>query len=133
MHRACLDVVDRTVAQPEALYVDAENGHQLVIERKSISWPIDYPYRHNNDHAVGDVFARELCDLTIDDLYEISLPMLMEGKRAVLLSYALEAAKQIRANWPAITANSGLKGRAGRQVVVGISQTSRLGQRGERT
>lgn len=113
MHRACLDVAERTVPQPEALYVDAVNGHQLVIERKSISWPVDYPYRHNNDHAIGEVFAHELRDLTVEDLYEIRLPMLMEGKRAELLSYAIQATKQIRAKWSAVASGSGLKGRAG--------------------
>jgi hypothetical protein len=112
-HRACLDVADRTLPQPEALYVDAETGQQLVIERKSISWPVDYPYRHNNDHAVGELFAQELRDLTTDDLYEVRLPMLMEGKRAELLRYALQATKQIRAKWPTIASGSILKGRAG--------------------
>jgi hypothetical protein len=87
MHRACLDVADRTVPQPEAL--------------------------HNNDHAVGELFARELRDLTVDDIYEIRLPMLMEGKRAELLSYASEATNQIRNKWPAIASGSGLKGCAG--------------------
>src|ERR1700730_10803285 len=76
LHSACLDVLDSTVPQPEALYLNAERGHQLVVERKSIPCPIDYPYRHSNDHVVGDIFSRELSDLTIDDLYEIRLPML---------------------------------------------------------
>jgi hypothetical protein len=113
MHHACLDVADKTVPQPEALYVDSESGSQLVIERKSISWPVDYPYRHKNDHAVGELFAERLRDLTVDDLYEIRLPMLMEGKRSELLGHASEAVMQIRANWSAIAACNGLKGRAG--------------------
>lgn len=113
VHRACLDVAERTVPQPEALYVDARSGRQLVIERKSISWPVDYPYRHNNDHAVGELFAYELRDLTGDDLYEIRLPMLMQGKRAELLRYALQATKQIRAKWATVASGSGLKGRDG--------------------
>lgn len=113
VHRACLDVAERKVPQPEALYVDVENGCQLVIERKSISWPVDYPYRHNNDHAVSELFAHELCDLTGDDLYEIRLPMLMQGKRAELLRYALQDARQIRSNWSTIASGSELKGRDG--------------------
>ncbi|HVW79037.1 MAG TPA: hypothetical protein VHB45_15590 [Alloacidobacterium sp.] len=113
IHRACLDVAERLIPQPEALYVDAENGHQLVIERKSISWPVDYPYRHNNDHTVGEFFANELRDLTADDLYEIRLPMLMQGKRSELLRYALQATKQIRAKWATVASGSGLKGRGG--------------------
>jgi hypothetical protein len=41
VHRACLDVAHRDVPQPEALCEDADQELQLVIERKSISWPID--------------------------------------------------------------------------------------------
>lgn len=115
VHLACLDITERTSPQPEALYADTESGHQLVIERKSVSWPDDYPYRHNNDHVVGDVFSHELKDLAVDDLYEIRLPLLMEGKRAELQAYALHAAKEIRANWSSIATGSALKGRAGDQ------------------
>lgn len=46
VHRACSDVASRQVPQPEALYEDSGRNMQLVIERKSISWSIDYPYRH---------------------------------------------------------------------------------------
>lgn len=113
-HRACLDAMDSTVPQPEALYVEGGSELQLVIERKSISWPVDYAYRHSNDHVVGEVFSRELEDLTIDDLYEIRLPMLMKGKRADLTGLAKHAAGQIRAHWSAIAAGSDLQGDAGK-------------------
>ncbi len=110
-HRDCLDVMDRTAPRPETLYEDVETGGQLVVERKSISWPIDYAYRHSNDHAVGEVFSRQLLDLASNDLYEVRLPMLMEGKRAELLGFANQAAEQIRTNWSAVAAGSVLKGR----------------------
>jgi len=113
VHRACLDVADSTVAQPETLYVDSETGEELVIERKSVSWPVDYPYRHKNDHAVGEVFTEGLRDLVADDLYEIRLPMLMEGKNAELLGYAREATMLIRAHWSDVASGSALKGRSG--------------------
>jgi hypothetical protein len=113
MHRACLDVADSTTAQPEALYVDSKTGKELVIERKSVSWPVNYAYRHQNDHAVGEVFTDELRDLVADDLYEIRLPMLMEGKNAELIAYAKEATRLIRTHWSDIAAGSALKGRAG--------------------
>ncbi len=112
-HRACLDVADSSVALPEALYVDSENGKQLVIERKSVSWPVDYTYRHKNDHAVGEVFSKKLGNLVAGDLYEIRLPMLMEGKNADLVGYALVATELIRAHWADIASGSALKGRAG--------------------
>jgi hypothetical protein len=110
MHRACLDAIERTTPQPEALYVDAESTLQLVVERKSISWPANYAYWHSNDHAVGDIFFRELRDLTSDDLYELRLPMLMEGKSAALTALAQQATEQIRTNWSAIATGSELEG-----------------------
>lgn len=108
-HSACLDVADSATAQPEALYTDESIARQLVIERKSISWPVDYPYRHSNDHEVGDVFGDELGDLTADDLYEIRLPLLIEGKRADVLTFAREAAQQIRENWAIVASGRGLQ------------------------
>lgn len=110
-YRACLDMTERAAAQPEVLYVDSRTGGQLVIERKSVSWPTDYAYRHSNDHVVGDVFSRELKDLATDDLYEVRLPMLIQGKRAELEAFALDAAKQVRANWATIADGGSLNGR----------------------
>lgn len=100
IHRACLDVLNRSSAQPEALYGDAERHLELVIERKSISWPVDYPYRHQNDHMVGDTFSQALGNLLSDDLYELRLPPLIAGKRSDLRSFALAAAATVRDRWP---------------------------------
>jgi hypothetical protein len=113
MHRACLDVIERTVPQPEALYMDNQNGRKLVVERKTISWPSEYAHRHSNDHAVAEIFSSELNDLAVDDLYEVRLPLLIEGKRAELVALAREATKQICANWSVISSGRGLKGRSG--------------------
>jgi hypothetical protein len=102
VHRACLDVAQREIPQPEALYEDLNQKLPLVIERKSISWPLDYAYRHSNDHVVADVFTHELKGLPSDGLYELRLPLLIEGKRPHLKSLALAAAQRIRSNWPRI-------------------------------
>jgi hypothetical protein len=37
-----MKLIAKDVVQPEALYMDAETDLRLVIERKSISFPIDY-------------------------------------------------------------------------------------------
>src|SRR5262252_6392410 len=75
-HQACLDVMDSSSAQPEALYLDLVTNIRLVVERKSIAWPTDYAYRHSNDHFVFDVFSRALKGVGFEDLYEIRLPLL---------------------------------------------------------
>lgn len=98
MHRACLDR-DSSSPQPEALYVDAQTNLELVIERKSVSWPIDYPYRHSNDHFVSELFSQALRGLEFNDLYEIRFPMLVRGKREELRPLVLAAADAIKTKW----------------------------------
>lgn len=104
VHRACLDRIDSKNPQPEALYVDSEQNLQLVIERKSISWPIDYPERHVKGHFVTEQFSEELKGLPPDDLYELILPMLIEGKKRELRAFALRAARKIRSHWHQVAA-----------------------------
>jgi len=108
VHRACLDR-DSRVPRPEALYVDAQTNLNLVIERKSISWPIDYPYRHSNDHFVFDVLSQALKGLKLNDLYEVRFPMLIRGKREELRPFVLVAADAIRANWTKVASGAALK------------------------
>ena len=92
----CLDVLDHTKPQPEALYVDAVRNRRLVIERKSISWPADFPHRHGNDHFVANVFAEKLKEYQFEGgLYEISLPMLIKGTQRELRPLVEAAAKKI--------------------------------------
>jgi hypothetical protein len=105
--RECLDIKDRQGSQPEALYFDAVQNRVLVVERKSISWPTDYSHRHSNDHYVADLFVEELKPCRFDnDLYEISLPLLIEGSKRDLRPFVAEAAKKIRSR--KLQAESGL-------------------------
>jgi hypothetical protein len=116
VHCACLDVVDRQHPQPEALYVDSERNVQLVIERKSISSPADYAQRHSNDHFVSDLFEKALKDLPLDDLYEVSLPMLVSGPRSKLKLFVQGAVQSIRSHWPRIVEGSVLRSSPGREL-----------------
>ncbi len=111
IHRECLDVFDRRNPQPEALYIDSERNLQLVIERKSISWPVDYIHRHSNDHFVSEVFAEEMKDLSLDDLYELRLPMLIEGTQPELRAFVVKAAQKIRLHWSHVAEGRILKER----------------------
>lgn len=99
-----MDVADRHNPQPEALYIDSERNLELVIERKSISWPVDYAHRHSNDHLVSEVFSKEMENLQPDDLYEFRVPMLIEGTRPELRSFVLGAARKIRLHWSQVAA-----------------------------
>jgi hypothetical protein len=75
----------RETPQPEAFFLDAERCLSLVIERKSLHWPSDYPHRHKNDHLIAKIFSERLRDLCADALYELRLPMLIPGKEKELL------------------------------------------------
>lgn len=110
-HQACLDVMDSTCAQPEALYVDAAADRRLVIERKSIAWPADYSHRHSNDHLAFKVFSEALRDFKFDDLYEIRLPLLIKGKQEELRDFARAAAQEVRAHWARIEAGNDIQQR----------------------
>ena len=71
----------------------------LVIERKSISWPPDYPRRHSNDHLVSELFSEALADLPFEHLYELRLPMLIQCRQREVKHLVDEAANEIRAHW----------------------------------
>jgi hypothetical protein len=103
--------MDSSSAQPEALYLDSITNLRMVIERKSLSWPLDYAYRHSNDHFAFEVFSNALRGITFGDLYEIRFPLLIKGKREELRTFALAAAEVVRAKWTQLEPGSGLKER----------------------
>jgi hypothetical protein len=111
IHQACLDVVNRRTPQPEALYLDSERNLQLVIERKSISWPVDYAHKHANDHFVSDLFSEHLKGLATGGLYELRLPLLIDGSQSELRLFAREASQKIRSHWQQVASSKPLKGR----------------------
>jgi hypothetical protein len=96
----CLDRTHRQTPQPETLYVDHRTGSPLVIERKSISWPADYPRLHNNDHLLADVISDELRDIPFEDVYVLRLPALIEGRREELLAFGKAVSQKIRLAYP---------------------------------
>jgi len=88
-----------------------------VIERKSLSWPIDFARRHSNDHFVGDVFREETKDIPMDDdLYCLRLPMLMEGTQRELRRFAAGIAQKVHSHWSKVSAGSVLRGRLGNKL-----------------
>lgn len=101
----CLDRRDSTKSQPEALYIDSVRGGRLVVERKSISWPADFPHRHANDHFVANIFSEELKEHQFEsELFELALPMLIHGSKRELRSFARASAKKIDSAWSQVLA-----------------------------
>ncbi len=94
--------------------MDSGNNIELVIERKSISSPVDFVHRHSNDHFVSELFEAKLKDLPFDDLYEIGLPMLISGTQPQLRAFVLAAVQSIRSHWP-IAEGMVLKSRPGKR------------------
>jgi hypothetical protein len=112
-HRVCLDVTERMTAQPEALYRDDHTSRSLVIERKSLPWPLDFVYRHKNDHVAADTIQKSLEGLPATELYGLELPMLISGRQKDVEAFAESAGAAIRRNWSAIESGRLFKGRHG--------------------
>jgi hypothetical protein len=71
-HTACLDVVQisgLTPKAPEVLLTDAATGRQMVIERKSVTWPREYIHRHQPSHGFADTIGKKTSGLFLDAPY----------------------------------------------------------------
>lgn len=75
-YEQCLDKSNRNTSQPETLYRDRETSQILVIERKTIVWPIDCIETHKIEHEISDIIYRELHGKFLDDYYQLKLPSL---------------------------------------------------------
>jgi hypothetical protein len=91
-------VQDSSTPKPEALYVDSRTGESLVIERKTISWPSDYPRRHANDHFLVNRILEALPSSDLPNLYSLRLTPLIEGTQPELRAFAKTIVGQIRAH-----------------------------------
>jgi hypothetical protein len=78
-HGACLDQNDHTQKQPERLYIDANAGRRLVIERKSVMWPEDYAHQHSKDHDLANAISADLAGIDFQDVYVLQMPTLGTG------------------------------------------------------
>jgi hypothetical protein len=116
IHKLCLDRLDSTKKQPEALYEGSDSHRQLVVERKSIAWPPDYARRHHNDHWVGDLFRRELGNLLGDALYELHLPALLTGTEAEIRPWVVMAVSKLKERWQEIQAGDVLGSAEGSSI-----------------
>jgi hypothetical protein len=102
IHQACLDVLDRTSPQPEALYSDCTTGADLVIERKTVVWPPDYAAHHRNDHFIAESLSEKLRDLAHGQPLTIRLDQAPRMRATELSSFANEVAASIRASMTSI-------------------------------
>lgn len=73
-YEQCLDRSDRNNSQPETLYRDRNNAQTLVIERKTVVWPIDCVERHKIEHDVSELIQSKLNGKFLDDYYQLQLP-----------------------------------------------------------
>jgi hypothetical protein len=97
-HVVCLDVTIRDRAQPEALYRDELTGAELVVEHKTVVWPLDYVQRHKADHSIFQSLCRALADVTEDHPYTLILQPLFQGDKRALTKFVDEVAATIHQN-----------------------------------
>jgi hypothetical protein len=101
-HRACLDQIDATRAQPECLYVDASTNRRLVIERKSIMWPESHAYEHSKDHDLANAISEGLRDIEFHDIYSLHMPTLKGGSKHEIQVIGRAVAQAIRSKYASI-------------------------------
>jgi hypothetical protein len=101
-HEKCLDRIYRNSPQPEALYIDTDTTEQLVIERKTLVWPRDYPSRHKNDHFVAHLLIEGLKDLTNNAPYTIELEAGLLGRRDDLAAFGNHITTVVRGRFPEV-------------------------------
>jgi hypothetical protein len=84
--------------QPEALYSATDTGARLVIERKSVVWPLNYVKRHQNDHLVAAILSEGLRELA--DLQPLSIRLEPSGlmSRKELESFARDIVASVRSS-----------------------------------
>src|SRR5258706_4888652 len=107
-HDRCLDRIDRTRPQPEALYIEDASNAKLVIERKSIVWPSDYVVRHKSEHDVVDLIREGLRDLTGDEPYRLVIEQGLRGSPNDLERLAAALIESIRSKSSALHAGRGV-------------------------
>lgn len=69
----CLDIKIRNRPQPELLYVDSKTLNRIVVERKSLVWPLNHAKMHKADHLLAESLFEKLKSLTNDAPYELTL------------------------------------------------------------
>ena len=75
-HTECLDILrtgGRTERRPEVLVTDASTCRQMVVERKSVVWPLSYILRHQNAHDFANAIGQQTKDRFQDDCYELTV------------------------------------------------------------
>lgn len=98
IHQACLDRLHRNSPQPEALYSDSNCDRDLVIERKTVAWPVDYAARHRNDHFIAETLSENLSELAECYPLSIDLENALRMSHAELSAFAREISNSVRSD-----------------------------------
>jgi hypothetical protein len=101
-HQACLDQTGEAGQQPECLYINTDNHQALVIERKSISWPEEYAYRHSKDHDLANAITGSLDGTSFQGLYVLRMPSLSSGSKRELRAIGQKVAEVIGSSYAAL-------------------------------
>lgn len=110
-HDECLDLAHRNSCQPEVSYIDSGANKMLVIERKTLAWPVDYVRRHKNDHFVASGILHGLRDFTSGQRsYLITLPPRLGGTRDELEAFIGYVVASARRQLPGLQMGQAVEG-----------------------
>ncbi len=107
IHEACLDRLYRDTPQPEALYRDTNTDALIVIERKTLIWPLNHAASHRNYHSIAEALSDNLRSFARNLLLSIHLKLPYRISRSEIAIAAKQIADAVQRSEPAI-----LKGEA---------------------
>lgn len=109
LHIGCPDKLERTRAEPDALYRDLATGSSLAVEHKALVWPTFFAERHRNDHLLMDKVHSLLDPEITNGAFVLELPYLLKASRADIerlagqISGAAKTNKEVLLNGGAIS------------------------------
>lgn len=112
-HSVCLDIEDRNEPQPEVLYENT-SGLRLVVEKKSVMWPLDYAKGHAADHYLADKVQEKLGPILGTKPAMLTVPSGACLNRKDIDQFATELSYSVKHHFEALEGEKELNRRDGR-------------------
>jgi len=108
------------------LYSDPGSRADLIIERKTVVWPLNYAARHRNDHFIAEALSEELREIAENRPLSIQLEPAPLMSRDDLSAFVREIADSINSALSTVLAGRTIgSGKMGRRWICLLDQEER--------